>query len=323
MDFSNLNADVNKILTKHFTKGRGGNKIQFVVIHYNYGDLTVEGCYSVWQTREASAHYQVESSGRIGQLVWDGDTAWHAGNFSANQKSIGIEHANQGDSMTDACIENGAHLCAAVCKYYGLGRPEWMLNVFPHCHFSSTSCPGPLKEGTSYHDKYMERAQYWYDVMTGTKTESNDRSVSVQLYTPNNTDAQKFAVEWVDDDSFRLKSVSCGLYLDVAGASKKSGTAVRVYTGNGTDAQRWKIKQQCNGQYSPDFTKPVEIIPYVNEDLRLDCVASGDVDGTGIQTYTHNDTGAQQWQILDHGDGTWTLINVDSSKALDVVGGGK
>ena len=322
MDFENLNADVNMILNKHFTRGRGGYNIEFVVIHYNYGDLTVEGCYSVWQTREASAHYQVESSGRIGQLVWDGDTAWHAGNFSANQKSIGIEHANQGDSMTDACIENGAHLCAAVCKYYGLGRPEWMRNVFPHCHFSSTSCPGPLKEGTSYHDKYMERAQYWYDVMTGTKTESNDRSVSVQLYTPNNTDAQKFAVEWVDDDSFRLKSVSCGLYLDVAGASKNSGTAVRVYTGNGTDAQRWKIKQQCNGQYSPDFTKPVEIIPYVNEALRLDCVASGDVDGTGIQTYTHNDTGAQQWQILDHGDGTWTLINVDSSKALDVVGGG-
>lgn len=171
MNFENLNADVNKILTKHFTKGRGGNKIQFVVTHYNYGDLTVEGCYSVWQTREASAHYQVESSGRIGQLVWDGDTAWHAGNWAANQKSIGIEHANQGNSMTDACIENGAHLCAAICKYYGLGRPEWMVNVFPHCHFSSTSCPGPLKEGTSYHDKYMKRAQYWYDVMTGTQTE--------------------------------------------------------------------------------------------------------------------------------------------------------
>ena len=171
MDFGNLNADVNRILTKHFTKGRGGNDIQFVVAHYNDGDLTVEGCYSVWQTREASAHYQVESSGRIGQLVWDSDTAWHAGNRAANQKSIGIEHANQGNSMTDACIENGAHLCAAICKYYGLGRPEWMRNVFPHCHFSSTSCPGPLKEGTSYHNRYMERAQYWYDVMTGAKTE--------------------------------------------------------------------------------------------------------------------------------------------------------
>lgn len=120
MDFENLNADVNKILTKHFTRGRGGYGIEFVVIHYNAGDLTVEGCYNVWQTREASAHYQVESSGRIGQLVWDGDMAWHAGNGTANRKSIGIEHANQGNTMTDACIENGAHLCAAICKYYKL-----------------------------------------------------------------------------------------------------------------------------------------------------------------------------------------------------------
>lgn len=171
MDFENLNADVNKILTKHFTRGRGGCGIEFVVIHYNAGDLTVEGCYNIWQTREASAHYQVESSGRIGQLVWDSDMAWHANNGTANRKSIGIEHANQGNTMTDACIENGAHLCAAICKYYGLGRPEWMRNVFPHCHFSSTSCPGPLKEGTSYHNRYMERAQYWYDVMTGAQTE--------------------------------------------------------------------------------------------------------------------------------------------------------
>lgn len=323
MDFENLKADVERILTQHYTAGRSGHSIEFTVLHYNAGDLTVEDCYNVWQSREASAQYQVCSDGTVGQLVNDWDTAWHAGDYDANCRSIGIEHANQGDSITDACLESGAHLVAAIHKYYSIGRPEWMRNVFPHCHFSPTSCPGPLKEGTSYHDRYIERAQYWYDVMTGTKTESNDRSVSIQLYTPNNTDAQKFAVEWVDDDSFRLKSVSCGLYLDVAGASKKSETAVRVYTGNGTDAQRWKIKQQCNGQYNPDFTKPVEIIPYVNEDLRLDCVASGDVDGTGIQTYTHNDTGAQQWQILDHGDGTWTLINVDSSKALDVVGGGK
>lgn len=180
MDFENLNADVNKILTKHFTRGRGGYGIEFVVIHYNAGDLTVEGCYNVWQTREASAHYQVESSGRIGQLVWDSDMAWHASNGTANRKSIGIEHANQGNTMTDACIENGAHLCAAICKYYKLGRPEWLKNVFPHCYFAATSCPGPLKEGTSYHDRYMERAQHWYDVMTGAASDDSGKDKNPQ-----------------------------------------------------------------------------------------------------------------------------------------------
>lgn len=178
MDYEGLHADVNKILNKHFTTGRGGNSIQYVVIHYNDGDLTTEGCYSVWQTREASAHYQVESSGRIGQLVWDKDTAWHASNFKANQKSIGIEHANQGSSMTNACIENGAHLCAAICKYYKLGRPTWLKNVFPHCYFASTDCPGPLRDGTGYHDRYMKRAQAWYDAMSTDSKPSDDSSSS-------------------------------------------------------------------------------------------------------------------------------------------------
>lgn len=167
MDWINLKADVNKILTKHFTVGRGGKKIDKIVVHYNAGNLTVEGCYSVWQTRQASAHYQVEESGRIGQLVWDKDTAWHASNFNQNQRSIGIEHANYSNgTISSKCLDAGAHLVAALCKYYGLGRPQWLVNVFPHKYFAATSCPGQIYG--SQKDAYIQRAQQWYDSMTGT-----------------------------------------------------------------------------------------------------------------------------------------------------------
>lgn len=166
MDFENLNADVNLILTKHFTQGRSGRSVNKVVVHYNAGNLTCEGCFSVWQNREASAHYQVESNGRVGQLVWDRDTAWHCGDFDQNQRSIGIEHANLSDgTITETCLDTGAHLVAALCKMYGLGRPEWLVNVYPHKHFSPTSCPGQIYG--SQKDAYIQRAQHWYDVMTG------------------------------------------------------------------------------------------------------------------------------------------------------------
>lgn len=164
MNWNTLDADVNKILNVHFSKGRGGKKVNKIVVHYNAGDLTVEGCYNVWQTREASAHYQVESNGRIGQLVWDSDTAWHASNWDANCSSIGIEHANQPDgTITEACLDAGAHLVAAVCKYFGLGRPQWLVNVFPHKYFAATSCPGQIYG--SQKDAYIKRAQKWYDQM--------------------------------------------------------------------------------------------------------------------------------------------------------------
>ena len=166
MDFENLNADVNMFLDKHYTSGRGGKNVGFVGIHYNAGDLTVGGCYSVWQTREASAHYQVESGGTIGQLVHDWDTAWALGDFDKNQRSINIEHANKPDgTVTEACLDSGAHLTAAICKNYGLGRPEWGKNVIPHKAIMATACPGELYG--SQKQAYIERAQYWYDKMTG------------------------------------------------------------------------------------------------------------------------------------------------------------
>lgn len=168
MDFENLNADVNLFLSKHYTKGRGGKKIEYVGIHHNAGNLSIQQCYDVWQTRQASAHYQVQSDGKIGQLVHDWDTAWALGNFAENQRSINIEHANNSSSpwtVSDACLESGAHLTAALCKAYGLGRPEWMKNVKPHSAISATACPGEL--AGSQRDRYMRRAQEWYDSMTG------------------------------------------------------------------------------------------------------------------------------------------------------------
>lgn len=127
-NWDKLEADINLILDKHFTGGRDGRKIDKVVLHHNGGNLTGQGCYNVWQTRQASAHYQVDSNGVISQHVWDSDTAWHAGNWEANTTSIGIEHADISTNpwrIADACLDNGAHLTAAVCKFYGLGRPEY------------------------------------------------------------------------------------------------------------------------------------------------------------------------------------------------------
>ncbi|RLP08919.1 N-acetylmuramoyl-L-alanine amidase [Propionibacterium australiense] len=165
MDWANLIADVDRIIGVHYSPGREGRKINKVVLHHNAGRLTIDQCYNTWQTREASAHYQVEHGGRIGQLVNDSDTAWHAGDWETNLTSIGIEHANERTApdwtISDATLDAGAHLVAAICRYYGLGRPQWQKNVFGHRDFSSTSCPGALYDRQI--GEYMRRAQAYYD----------------------------------------------------------------------------------------------------------------------------------------------------------------
>ena len=180
MNWETIEADVNKLITKHFTKGRSGKSINKVIVHHNAGKLSIDDCWNVWQNCEQSAHYQVDNDGRIGQLVWDADTAWHAGNWDANLTSIGVEHANDGGAgwtISEKCLDSGAHLVAALCKYYKLGRPEWLRNVYPHSHFSATACPGAIYG--SQKDAYIKRAQYWYDVMTGAVTENSEKEEEI------------------------------------------------------------------------------------------------------------------------------------------------
>ena len=191
MDWANLEPDLYRLMNVHYTSGRAGKSINKIVLHHNGGTLTTEQCYQVWQTREASAHYQVEITGRIGQLVNDSDTAWHAGDLNANQTSIGIEHANNALApnwtVSDATLDAGAHLVAAICRYYGLGRPVWGQNVFGHKNFYATDCPGAL--AGAQNAAYMARASYYYDNLTGGTPSDTTTAEEEDIMSPTETTA--------------------------------------------------------------------------------------------------------------------------------------
>mgnify|MGYP001761731414 CR=1 FL=1 len=170
-----VEPDVVKIMNKHFTTGRGGAKIEYITRHHLAGILTTEQTWSVWQTRQASAHYVVENSGRIGQLVWDRDTAWSNANAYSNNRSIAIEHSNSGGAgqdwpINDTVIREGARLAAALCWYYKLGRPQFGKNIRDHREFGQTSCPHHLANGGKYHATWMRYAQEHYDWMVAETT---------------------------------------------------------------------------------------------------------------------------------------------------------
>lgn len=153
-------------------------------------------------------------------------------------------------------------------------------------------------------------------------TVTKKKSADVQLWTPNNTFAQRWIPHKNTDGTYCLECASCGLYLDVMSGGLSNPNPVWVYEKNGSDSQKWIVQQVDKGGYDPDFARPIELIPVVNKNLRLDCVDGRNEDGTGIQVFTANGTTAQQWGLVDTGAGSWVLINVDSSKALDVKNGG-
>lgn len=164
MNWIDLTADVNMWID-NFDEGRNGFALDRIIFHHNAGvDLSHEQVFAAFAGNGTSAHYNVDIDGNICQYVHDSDTAYHCP--GVNSKSIGIEHANDGGpnsgwNVGEATIDAGAHLAAAICRAYGLGRPELRVNMFPHSDFYSTACPASLRD--KYMGEYIDKAQQYYD----------------------------------------------------------------------------------------------------------------------------------------------------------------
>ena len=155
-----------------FTRGRRA-KIEYITRHHTAGKLDAAVINRVWRDREASAHYLVDPTGKVSQHVNDADTAWSNASAHSNARSISIEHSNDGGpdwSISDETIINGARWAAALCLFYGLGRPVYGKNIRDHKEFGGTSCPYHLAKGGKYHDRWMAEAQRFYDELSARKT---------------------------------------------------------------------------------------------------------------------------------------------------------
>ncbi|BCS58576.1 hypothetical protein ADLECEL_24610 [Adlercreutzia equolifaciens subsp. celatus] len=127
----------------NYTRGRGGNSVQWLVIHYTAGAKTSDGAAEancIYFGREAnlgaSAHYFVCDGYTIWQSVSEGDTAWHAGNWAINQRSIGIEVCTAG-AFTDAEIERLTWLVQNLMAKYGIAADH----VIRHYDANGKHCP--------------------------------------------------------------------------------------------------------------------------------------------------------------------------------------
>ncbi len=75
----------------NFDWGRDGAPVEFIIIHYTA--ISYERTLRAFNNPKSgvSAQYVIRGDGRITQLVGEADTAWHAGVYWYNQRSIGIE----------------------------------------------------------------------------------------------------------------------------------------------------------------------------------------------------------------------------------------
>jgi N-acetyl-anhydromuramyl-L-alanine amidase AmpD len=118
-----------------------------VTFHHNGGNLTHAGILSVWRTRAASAHFDVDAHGKVAQFVKVTEYAWAVGDRSGNESSISIEMANSkgapGWDVSDTTWKAAARLAGWLFAHVIKEKPT-ADNIHQHRDWSSTACPGPF-----------------------------------------------------------------------------------------------------------------------------------------------------------------------------------
>ncbi len=115
---------------------------------------------------------------------------------------------------------------------------------------------------------------------------------NLQLWEKNNTNAQKFYVEYAGKGYYTIKALCSGKYLDVEGAKKDCGANVWQYNRNKTDAQKWYIVPLRQGYWT--------IISKCNG-LAIDVQNAMSENGTNIPCWEPNGTHAQKFKFLSVG----------------------
>lgn len=126
----------------NFDKGRQNTPVDRIVMHWIVGDLAAADATFSKSSSKVSAHYAVGTN-EIHQYVKEEDTAWHAGVYAMNLRSIGIEHRGGPDLPIDeGTYKNSADLLKDICKRHGITLDRE--HVILHREVKSTACPGNL-----------------------------------------------------------------------------------------------------------------------------------------------------------------------------------
>ncbi len=121
--------------------------------------------------------------------------------------------------------------------------------------------------------------------VTGASTANGAR---VQLYSSNNTNAQKYRFESIGNGTYKIVNVNSGKVLDVSGGSTANGAALQQYTNNNTVAQQWTVRNYGSGKVA---------LVSVNANKAVDIPNGNAVQQAQLQLYSPNGTVAQQWLV--------------------------
>jgi hypothetical protein len=129
---------------------------------------------------------------------------------------------------------------------------------------------------------------------------------------------EEWIPEWIDASSGRCRMHPADMpdyALDVTGAVFADGRPVQIYPNNGTVAQEWHIVREGKPGWVPTENTPF-IIESSNEDYVLNVLGNYKYNDTPVQLYHKDGTAANEWTLLDQGNGRFKIVHTASGLVL-------
>ena len=150
----------------NYTPGRQGCKVEMIVLHLMDGHQDGTAAWFANPAASASAHYGVSQEGGIDQYVSESDTAWHAGKWSVNVCSIGIEHEGFASPAnkrrwepTNKQFLASVELAADICHGHNIDPTPETIRFHSEIFPAKPLCPGPGFPRDRYIGEILKRLE--------------------------------------------------------------------------------------------------------------------------------------------------------------------
>lgn len=140
------NVIKSRLIGSNYDDGRFTSAVDRIVLHTMVGSIESAEARFNNPAAEVSAHYGIaRDDPRIWNWVNPQDTAWHAGNWPMNLRSVGIEHEDHGEYDEPRPLDmylRSAWLIQQVAQWFDI--PIDRAHIRDHRQVSATACPDAL-----------------------------------------------------------------------------------------------------------------------------------------------------------------------------------
>ena len=184
---------------------------------------------------------------------------------------------------------------------------------------------------------YKISPKYTDDYSLDANGGNTENLTNVQLWNTNSSCAQRWQVDQIADNTFRLLNGCSGLSIDIQGGGAKAGANITLYPYHAGKNQLWTLEPAKEPE--DDITEVTEPEPLVGQNTNiisgahrilsatqknyaLDISGASSANGANVQLWSANDTKAQLFNFkYDETTDTYRISDTYTNRSLDASGG--